>query len=116
LVPVVVTPPGGTPGTPGATPGTPGATPGGPAAQPLLGSNLDGLVSGNPQSGIATVNSDQGHVTVRGPNGELNASFLAFAGYQGPTFVDRGDVNADGFADNLVVANNSHVKVFDGAT
>src|SRR5262249_55377986 len=44
----------------------------------------------------------QGHVIVRDPAGATVASFLAFAGFNGPVGVALGDVNGDGITDTVV--------------
>lgn len=79
--------------------------------------NRDGI----PDAAVSAVAAN-GHVKVfNGATGQQLTgpigSFLAFQGYNGNVNVGIGDVNGDGFADVLVVANgaNGHVKLFSGA-
>ena len=70
---------------------------------------------------VVSAIAPQGHVRVfDGATGQplLGAlgSFFAFEGFTGTVNVTTGDINGDGYADVLVVANgaNGHVKAFSG--
>jgi len=83
---------------------------------------------GVPDAIVTAIEAGNGHVKVfDGTTGQQLAgaigSFFAFQGFAGSVNVGSGDVNGDGFADVLVVANgvpgsadpiNAHVKAFSG--
>ncbi|MDY3559462.1 DUF4394 domain-containing protein [Gemmata sp. JC673] len=76
---------------------------------------------GVPDAIVTAIEAGNGHIKVfDGTTGtQLTGtigSFFSFQGFAGSVNVGAGDVNGDGFADVLVVANgaNGHVKVFSG--
>lgn len=79
---------------------------------------------GVPDAIVTAIQAPNGHVKVfDGTNGAEIRSFFTFQGYSGSVNIAAGDVNGDGFADVIVVANgipgvttsiNGHTKVFSG--
>ncbi|VTS00427.1 DUF4394 domain-containing protein [Gemmata obscuriglobus] len=76
---------------------------------------------GVPDAIVTAIEAGNGHIKVfNGITGQqltgAIGSFFSFAGFAGSVNVGAGDVNGDGFADVLVVANgaNGHVKIFSG--